>query len=115
MTRLMLPMSALILSLLLTSCGKDDPEGANNDALRPDSPEGVDSASKPHEGERVEFDGFVNISSPISDGVSHEGMVTTESGIEIVVINESGIERPAFPTSKAAVTKKPIQGGEPPR
>ena len=102
LTRLVLPMSALTFSLLLTSCSKDDAGGANYDALLPDSPEGVDSASKAHDFELVEFDGFVNISSPIVEGLSHEGIVVTESGIEV----------PVFRTSELAVSKKPIQEGE---
>jgi len=102
LTRLVLPMSALTFSVLLTSCSKDDPGATNHEALLPDSQEGVDSTSKPHDFELVEFDGFVNISSPIFDGLSHEGIVVTESGIEM----------PVFRTSELAVPKKAIQEGE---
>lgn len=86
MTHLMLISSAVIFSLLQTSCNKDDLVDAKTDAPGPNSPGiGMDKASNHHDFEIVEFDGFVNISAPISEsyGVSLEGIVITESGIEI--------------------------------
>lgn len=105
MTHLMLISSAVIFSLLQTSCNKDDLVDAKTDAPGPNSPDiGMDTASNHHDFEIVEFDGFVNISAPISEsyGVSLEGIVITESGIEI----------PVFKTSESALSDKLIQEGE---
>jgi len=96
--------SAVIFSLLLTSCDKEDQVDAKTDAPVPHSPDiGMDSTSSHHDFEIAEFDGFVNISAPISEsyGLSLEGIVITESGIEI----------PVFRTSEPALSEKRIQGG----
>ena len=103
LTQIMLIPSGLILALSLTSCNKDNRTGVDSDTSVSNSsdPRKV-SVSKHQEFKIVEFDGFVDISAPIVQEVANEGMVVTESGIEM----------PVFRTSESADSKKLNRKGE---
>ena len=102
----LLLLTSLATLLSLTSCNKDDPAEVNADNSAPNSSDSsIDVLSKNKDFEIVDFDGFVNISAPISEGVE-------DASNEGVVITESGIEMPVFGVSESAVIKEPIQKGE---